>query len=396
MLKRSTTVLLACFCTVFAAYAIRYSYGTLLPAMLTSLQISKAQAGVIYSSYFVAYTLFSPVMGILSDRWDMRIIISVFVVLMGAGAFLMQYSHSVWQASLYFSLAGTGCAACWAPVMAVAQRWANPKRRGLTLALVDAGSTLGVMVAGFLVPLAVSASSWRMGWLGLGMFGLALGAVDLFAIRNSPLSDHRKLGSTSVTGSKKPFGYRVLFSNNRFWLIAMAYLMTGFAVMVPFTFISTYSSQERGLTYSASAALVTVIGAGGLTGKLVLGPLSDRLGRIKVMLICSALIATGCLGLALCSGSLLFIMAVVFGAGYGACWSLYAAFAADYFNLQSAGGIIGIWTFYLGIGLLASPIVAGWIGDIRGSLFGSFVLAAAAGALSLLLLLPLLREDRRV
>jgi MFS family permease len=151
--RRATIVLVACFFTVFAAYAIRYSYGTLLPEML------------IYSSYFIAYTILSPVMGILSDRYDMRIMVSVFVALMGGGAFLMQYSYSVIQASLFFTIAGIGCAACWAPVMAVAQRWASSGRRGMVLAFVDAGSTLGVMAAGFLVPLSIAGSSWRTGWV---------------------------------------------------------------------------------------------------------------------------------------------------------------------------------------------------------------------------------------
>ena len=150
MSKRAIGVLSACILTVFAAYAIRYSYGTLLPEMLGALNITKAQAGVIYSSYFIAYTLLSPVTGIMSDKYDMRVIISVFVAVMGLGTFLMQYPTTILQASIFFGIAGIGCAACWAPVMAVAQRWTSAGRRGLTLAIVDAGSTLGVMAAGAL------------------------------------------------------------------------------------------------------------------------------------------------------------------------------------------------------------------------------------------------------
>jgi MFS family permease len=95
--RRATIVLVACFFTVFAAYAIRYSYGTLLPEMLISLDITKAQAGVIYSSYFIAYTILSPVMGILSDRYDMRIMVSVFVALMGGGVYFLLSPESAAQ-----------------------------------------------------------------------------------------------------------------------------------------------------------------------------------------------------------------------------------------------------------------------------------------------------------
>jgi MFS family permease len=391
--KSAGIVLFACFCTVFAAYAIRYSYGTLLPEMLPSLSITKAQAGIIYSSYFIAYTLLSPLLGMLSDRFDIRILLSIFVALMGGGAFLMKYSSSVLQASLFFTLAGIGCAACWAPVMAIAQRWTSDRRRGLSLALVDAGSTLGVMAAGALVPLVVASSGWRPGWMSLGVLGLAVAVMDLFLIRGSPSP-----GTTAATSQpgkqarQSEFSYAALFRDKRFWFIGLAYLLTGLAIMVPFTFLSTYAVQELAFSYDSAAMLVTVIGIGGLTGKLTLGPLSDRVGRVKIMLLCAILIAGGCLGIVFSRGWVLIVWTAVFGVGYGACWSMYAACAGDFFSKQKAGGIIGIWTFYLGLGLLTSPIVAGWLADITGSLTWSFIVAAAAGAFSLFLLLPMLKS----
>ena len=63
MSKRAYGVLTASFFTIFIAYAIRYGYGLLLPEMLPTLGISKTQAGIIYASYFFAYTIFSPISG---------------------------------------------------------------------------------------------------------------------------------------------------------------------------------------------------------------------------------------------------------------------------------------------------------------------------------------------
>jgi MFS family permease len=388
MSKRAAWVLIACFLTVFSAYAIRYSYGVLLPEMLKALDINKAQAGAIYSSYFIAYTLFSPVLGILSDRYDMRILISIFVALMGLGTFLMQYSNSIWQASLFFTIAGIGCAACWAPVMAIVQRWAATRRRGLIMAMVDIGSTLGAMAAGFLLPLVVVNASWKTGWLILGTLAIVMGFVDYLAIRNqpqvSPNQNVKKLRPGIRISLRE---YKQLFSDRKFWLIGLAYLMTGFAVMVPFTFISTFAIQERGFSFTIASLLVTTIGTGGLIGKVTLGPISDRLGRLVIMLVCALLISGGCLGIALGHGWMVFLTAAVFGIGYGACWPMYAAAAADYFSPRAAGGIIGLWTFFLGIGLLISPIAAGWIGDHSGSLRGGFWLGSVAGALSFVFLM---------
>lgn len=122
---RAVAVLAACIFTAFAAFSIRYSYGILLPEMLSPLGMTKAQAGTIYASYFTINCLLSPVIGIISDRCNLRILLTAFVILMGVGTLLMQYATSVAQASVFFALAGMGAAACWAPVMVTAQRWAG-------------------------------------------------------------------------------------------------------------------------------------------------------------------------------------------------------------------------------------------------------------------------------
>src|SRR4030042_5945757 len=123
-------VLVACFLTVFTSYAIRYGYGVLLPEMIDSLEITKAEAGVIFSSFFIAYTVSSPVLGLLGDRWNARWLLASFVAILAAGAFFMSSASSVLSARLIYTLAGIGSSACWAPVMALAQRWTSRERIG--------------------------------------------------------------------------------------------------------------------------------------------------------------------------------------------------------------------------------------------------------------------------
>jgi sugar phosphate permease len=371
MSQRAVGVLFACFAIIFVHYAIRYSYGTLLPEMLPSLSITKAEAGMIYSSYFITYTALSPVLGLLSDRYDVRIILTLFVALMGAGAFLMAYSTSQFEASLFFGVAGVGCSACWAPVMGLAQRWISESRRGMSLAFVDAGSSLGVMAAGAVTPLIVVAYDWRVAWMSLGVLAFILAIITFFLVQSHPTSQSHP--SPQDGGRRRLVGitYKQLLSDTRFWMIGLAYLFTGFAIMVPFAFISTYAVQELSFPYDSATRLVTLIGMGGVTGKLVLGPLSDKLGRIKILVI-----------------------SFIFGLGYGACWAMYAACASDFFSRQAAGGIIGLWTVYLGIGLMLSPLLAGWIADATGTLMWSFLIATAGGIASLLLLLPMLKASR--
>ncbi|MFC1932775.1 nitrate/nitrite transporter [Chloroflexota bacterium] len=389
------TVLVACFFTVFTSYSIRYGYGILLPEMLPSLAISKTEAGVIYASFFIAYTVFSPLLGLLGDRYDVRLLLTLFVALLGTGAFLMAYSSSIIQASLFFILAGIGSAACWAPVMALARRWTSDKHKGKTLAFVDVGSSLGIIATSTVVPMIVIADSWRMGWRSLGALGFTVAVMNFLMVRSHPeeQSELRQTGLGRHTGEPISVIYRKVLRDIRFWLVGLAYLLTGFAVIIPLTFLSTYAAQELAFSYEAATRLITVIGIGAVVGKLALGALSDKVGRIRVMMLCAVLIAGGSLGMAYGQGMILTLFTAVFSLGYGAAWPLYAASASDYFSKESTGSIVGLWTVYLGTGLILSPIIAGWIADTTGTLAWSFVLASAGAVISLLLLVPVWRAS---
>ena len=224
--------------------------------------------------------------------------------------------------------------------------------------------------------------------MSLGVLGFAVAVIDFLMVRSRPPEQSLPPRSGRTGGRAPGVTYPNLFRSSRFWLIGLAYLLTGFAILVPFTFLSTYAVEELAYSYEAAVRLLMVVGVGAIAGKLVLGPLSDRTGRVKVMALCAVLIAAGSLGMAWGRGAVLVIFTAVFSLGYGAAWPLYAASASDYFSKEAAGSIVGLWTVFLGVGSVLSPIMAGWVADATGTLAWSFVLAAAAAVVSLLLLLP--------
>ncbi len=396
MNKRALVVLISCFLTIFTAYAIRYGYGLLLIGMLPALSITKAEAGGIYSSFFVAYTVMSPVLGLLGDRYDVRFLLTLFVAILGAGTFLMAYSSSVTQASLFFALAGVGAAACWAPVMALTQRWTSDEHRGKTLAFVDVGSSLGIVGSSTAVAAVIVAYSWETGWMSLGILSFVVAVMNFLMVRNPSGWQFlpRKTDPEQPTEDSIGKTYTRLFRDSKFWLIGLAYLLMAFSVIIPFTFLSTYAVEELTFSYESAARLITVIGVGAMLGKLGLGSLSDKAGRIKVMMLCSLLVATGSAGMSFGDGVVLFFFTAVFSPGFGAFWPMYAAAASDYFPKKYAGSIIGLWTVFMGVGSIISPVIAGWIADTSGTLSWSFVLSSAGAVISLILLVPVWRIDK--
>lgn len=144
------------------------------------------------------------------------------------------------------------------------------------------------------------------------------------------------------------------------------------------------------MPYGAATRLIAVIAISAVFGKLMLGPLSDAVGRIRVMMLCLILTGVGNLGMAYLRGFYeLNLFTAIFGFGYGAIWPVYAASVSDYFSRKSTGSVIGLWTLYLGVGSMLSPVINGWVIDITGKYSWAFILAVMSAVISLLLLLPI-------
>ncbi len=391
MSRRALAVLTAGFFTIFIAYAIRYGYGLLLPRMLPTLGITKTQAGAIYAAYFTAYTVCSPILGLLSDRYDMRVLLTLFTGLLGGGAFFMAYADSVLKAGLFFTLAGVGHAACWAPVVTLAQRWVPEQRRGTALGIVSLGGGVGMAAWSLFLPVIVGRYDWKAGWISMGVFSLLVAVLNFFAVRSQPEPARReKISRTAASPVRTALQTCwQLIKIRHFWYIGLAYLMVGFVTLVPYTFLSTFATEVMHLPYAAATRFITVIAVAGMVGKIVLATWSDSLGRVKVMIICAALMAAGCAGMAWGGSVLMFhLYSALFGMGFGAVWPVYAAAAPDFFPKSVAGSVIGLWTVLLGIGSIVSPLVCGWTIDRSGAYHLAFLLGTVTAVASIGLLLP--------
>jgi len=391
MPNRGIAIIIAGFFTIFVAFSIRYSYGLLLPEMLLSLAISKTEAGIIYSSYFLTYTLLSPVLGLLVDRYDARAILTIFVALLGAAAYLMSSATTVLQASIFFALAGIGHSACWAPVVTVVLRWVSAKRRGIALSIVDLGSAASIAFWSIIIPFILISSSWRTVWVYLGIAAFLSAGLNLFMVKSHPVPEPGT-GPTAapVIQASIRTAYTTILKDKRFYLIGFSYMLISFSILIPLTFLTAYAIHELKISYQSAAALIAVVGIAGAIGKPILGHFSDSVGRIKVMMLCGVLAGVGGIGMAYVQEfTALILCTAVFGVGYGPIWPVYAASSRDLFPKEYSGSIVGLWTLYHGAGSVLAPVLAGWTIDATGAYSWAFILTVISSALSLLLLLPL-------
>lgn len=398
-------VLLASFATIFIHYSIRLSYAILMPEMIQSLEITKAQAGTIASSFYLAYGIFSPILGFMVDRFNVRILLAAFSCILATGTFLMGKPQTLFQACSSFFIVGVGASAMWTPVVTLVQRWFGARRRGMALGILSVGYAIGYGVMGLVLPLLVAGHGWRTCWFILAGCAFLLAPLNGILLRNRPQDlNLRPWGDIPEAIPGDPLGepkskisLRKLLRFPSLWFAGISYLFIAFSAYAFNLFIVTYGTLELKFPFAQAAQLATAIACSGIVGALLLPVLSDFIGRKKTILLVNTALTSSIL-LIIWAGNRwppLVAAVCLFGVAYASIWPMYAAAAADFFPREVTGSVLGFWTIFYGLSLVLAPVVGGYIADFTGTFFYSFLTGTISGGLATIFFLPVKKFEEK-
>lgn len=133
-------------------------------------------------------------------------------------------------------------------------------------------------------------------------------------------------------------------------------------------------------TPHAVALAVTLLNVGNFAGRLIAGPLSDRIGRRAALHANSALLVVACVPLAAgASGPLALVALLLLGTQYGALSALTPAATSDVVPPERFGTTYGLVFTGWGIAGLLAPVTAATLATDIGyaGVYGSFLALAA-------------------
>lgn len=135
-----------------------------------------------------------------------------------------------------------------------------------------------------------------------------------------------------------------------------------------------------------AAWVVSSLGAGAVTGRLVMGPLSDRFGRTITLRVALMLQIAAC-GAFLLTRDLPMLLgaAALYGFGYASVSTLFPPLVSDFFGRGHAGAIVGALFAIAGCTGGIGPWVAGALYDATGGYGATWVFCAALNVLALAL-----------
>ena len=154
---------------------------------------------------------------------------------------------------------------------------------------------------------------------------------------------------------------------------------------------------DMGISPFRAAMTISVIGFAGFGGRLSMGTLSDRFGRVATLGACLLLQAASFAGFTVSSGLvLLYMAAAVFGFSYGGVTALFPALIGDFFGRAEVGVIVGFIFAVAGSPAAFGPLIAGSIYNAAHSYSFAFDLSAGLNVVALMLLFLLKKPQRFV
>ena len=153
--------------------------------VLNEMQLSRAATSLPFSLAKLESTLAGPLAGYLIDRFDIRVMLAVGTAMAGIGFVLLSFTHSYWMFLLVFiGPVTTGFQLGFNhAALAAVNHWFR-RKRGLAMAIVQTGQSIGGVLILPLVALAVLTLGWRAAALFSGIAVLLLFPLAFLVHRN--------------------------------------------------------------------------------------------------------------------------------------------------------------------------------------------------------------------
>jgi len=385
--------------------------------MLEEFGWNRAVLSSVQSVALIAFTIASPFLGWLIDRFGPRTMILVSVATQPLGQVLNGIATNIWH--LYLARFLLGVDTLYATNVLL-NRW-FVKKRGTALGIAATGMAIGTMVLPPISQYLILLWGWRPTMLFWAGIALVVMLPIALSIKNSPEdkgygpdgeplerveSIEPQPGLEDTTSQAKHLiqeGSSLLeaLKTRAFWFLSASHLICGIGCGFMMTHIVIFAT-DVGYSAMISASLVSVQGGINLVGVLVTGSLSDKITRKNVLALThfvrSMSFVIVAIFILLGSGSLwlLYIAVALFGFGWYTTAPLVPGLIADLFGNLRMGTIIGVVSSCHMFGMAVGAYAGGAIFELTQSYYLFFLILSLLSFLAVIFAFSIKQEKHYI
>lgn len=362
----------------------RFSFAIALPQMTEDLFHSYTTAGAMVALNFGTYFVVIALIRRNASHVDPSALEKCGVGLTAVGLAVVALAPTTPVAAAGTVILGIAAGGGYVPGTSIIVAVAPPQRRGVAMGIGLAGVGLSIVFTGQVLALF---ERWGVEPAWRAVFGVqaALGAVILlFAVVYLPtLKPAARTPRATGALRRLPGGPALLATYGLFGLAISIY--TGYLVAA--------TRDDRGFSPAHSLLLSSLMG-GAMAFALVVGRLSDAIGRRWTVVIGTSVIALGCLSVPWAGEPWLALSAAVAGAFINGTGAAVGAYLGDHLTTAEVTESMSVLTLVMALAQVVAPPVGGWLADATGSFTATFLLAVAL-AVAAALACARLPDDQR-
>jgi len=341
--------------------------------------------------------IFSPLVGVLVDRFGPRKLILWGIITVGFGLILLSLTQSLAMFYAAFLLLAFGAGGCTAVVtMTAVANWFR-RKVGLALGLMGSGVGAGGLMVMLIVGL-IDIYQWRATLIILGVGMWVLGIPLSLVVRDRPEHyGYRPDGEVSsphfqaheMEDKGVEIGLRQALKMRSFLYLTIVELVRMMALMAVFTHVMPYLASV-GMPRPTAGLVAGTIPLIGIIGRFGLGWLGDVFDKRHMMAVAIGLISLGLLAFSYVQlGWAIVPFLLLFPLGHGGSMVVRGSIVREYFGRDSFGKMIGVLMGSAAFGGIIGPTLAGWAFDTVGSYHPVWLLLCGLNGLTTVLILKI-------
>ncbi|MDE5413172.1 MFS transporter [Alkalihalobacterium chitinilyticum] len=365
----------------------RFSFGAILPFMKEGLLLDYRETGLIASSIFLGYLVAVLLSGFFVLKYTAKRVIVASLIVIAIGMLITANSPSFLIAYIGCFLTGLGTGGSYVPSLGLISQWFSPKKRGMAMGTAMAGSGIGMVFSGFVVPALVVINidqGWRLSWYLLAFLVIIIALLNWILLKNKPedvglhpigATDSRlsQIRSSEPSVAKPKNVYR----NKTLWFIGSIYFLWGVSYLIFSTFLVDYLITDVKFTSQQAGNFFAAAGIASIISGFVWGSVSDKVGRMVALMIVFFTQFLMLMGLSFSTDSFfIFMQVIIYGSTLWGVPTIMNASVGDYIDAKYIPVAMGFVTIFFSAGQLVSPIVTGLLIDYTNSYLSAHLLSA--------------------
>ncbi|HBV40058.1 MAG TPA: oxalate/formate antiport family MFS transporter [Erwinia sp.] len=348
--------------TQFALGSV-YTWSLFNGQLSHKLEASVSQVAFSFGLLSLGLAVASSLAGKLQEKFGVRNVTIGAGVLMAVGFWLTSQADNLFM--LYLSagvLVGLADGAGYLMTLSNCVKW-FPERKGMISACAIGAYGLGSLGFKFICSYLLSVNTLEhtfLIWGGIAMTMIIAGAL---LMKDAP----KQPATAGDVASVRDFSLAQAVRQPQYWMLAVMFLTACMSGLYVIGVAKDIGEGLVSLSTQTAASAVTIIAIANLSGRLVLGVLSDKMARIRVITLAQfvSLAGMSILLFTRMNESTFFISVACVAFSFGGTITVYPSLVSDFFGLNNLTKNYGL--IYLGFG------IGSVLGSLIASLFGGFM-----------------------